>query len=208
MTRLQAISKIRQNLDDLGVTFYSVDDINESIQDAYDEIVVYTECLEKLTSLNWLSNYTYYDFSTLIPDYYRLVKIFNNNNNRFIEASNARYNTSYRQDWEITSGTPTDFTLLGPKLVGFAGRSANATGSFKVWYKAKAPTITNDNHVFLINDNFIELIEFYTTADLLEQNEEFSKAGAQWQQYDVMLEKYREKIQLLAKSDRVFTRNS
>lgn len=206
MTRAALAAKIRTNLNDLGITFYSVSDINESIQDAYDEIVVYSECIEKRTDINFTSNSSYYKVGEELPsDFYRVIGILNDETNRWLTGSFDRNELIYANDWETTSGTAYNFTILGFDRIGITGRKSNATGYFKMFYKAQAPILQNSTHL-LINDNFILLPELYATADLLEQNQEFSKASIYWNQYDEMLEKYRDKIQLLSKSDRVFTR--
>lgn len=205
MTRADIRFRIRRNLDDLGITYYTAVDINEAIQDAYDEVVVYCECIEKRVDLDFVSNTTYYDFSTLIPDYYRVIKLYHNGQNRFIDPTNNRNQGSYRIDWEVVNATEREYVILGPKYVGMSGRQAIATGNFGVFYKAKANQLI-DTSIPLISDNYIRLLELYGTADLLEQNQEFTKAIKYWQEYDPMLEDYRRKVQLLAKADRVFTR--
>ena len=206
MTRDQIAHKVSRNLHDAGVTYYSAYDLNNSIQDAYDEIVVYSECIEKRIDIPYKSNTTYYQVGVELPaDYYRVIKILNNEQNRWLSGSSDREQLNYSGDWETVNSTAYEFTILGHDRIGLNGRSSNATGTFKLLYKAQAPTLQGDT-VLLINSSYILLPELYATADLLEQNQEFTKAQIYWNQYDPMLEKYREKIQVLAKPDRVFNR--
>ena len=205
MTRDQAATRIRQNLDDLGVTFYSLSDINESIQDAYDEVVVYCGCLDSEVEINFANNLTYYDIRTLVPNFYRVSKIWHPGINGFYGLSNDRNELSYRNNWELSSNVSREALVAGPNRIGMVGRSANATGFFRLFYKTTAPVLSA-NTVILINEGYIRLIELYGTADLLEQNEEFTKASKLWEEYEVMLSKYKQKVDLLSKSDRVFAR--
>ena len=57
-----------------------------------------------------------------------------------------------------------------------------------------------------IDVKFQLMLENYGTADLLEQNQEYTKSSIYWAQYDKQLEDYRYKIQLLSKSDRMMVR--
>lgn len=206
MTRDQVAQIVKHNLDDAGV-YYSDSDINESLQDAYDEIAVFTEFIERTIEISLQADTNYYNLSLLIPDYYRLVYIYNIGKKQFIYPDVERKISGYRADWELAYQTETNFTINGPKYIGIFGRTAfvEPNAKLKIWYKATAP-IMQGNSIILINTNYIQLLENYSTADLLEQNQEFTKALEYWQTYEVDLLKYREKIQLLSKKDRVFSR--
>ena len=206
MNRDQLAQKIRNNLNDAGVTYYSAADLNESIQDGYDEVAVYCECIERTATLNFQSDITYYDFSTLIPDYYRLVRLYSHATNRFLGVNLERENFGYSSDWELNQGAHQDFIIKGPKLVGISGRKTNAVGNFKVWYKAQA-NILGSRDVPRIDVRYHLMLENYGTADLLEQNQEYTKASTYWAQYNKQLEDYRFKLQLLSKADRISWRD-
>lgn len=205
MTRDQIADRIRKNLNDIGITYYSVTDLNDSIQDGYDEVAVYCECIEKSTIIDFKSNTTYYDLSLMIPDYYRIIRAFSYNTNMFMTANLEMGNSGYALDWELTNGSARDFIIKGSKYIGISNRNTNATGSFKIWYKAQA-NILKGNDTPHINSKFQLMLENYGTADLLEQNQEYTKANIYWMQYNKQLEDYRYKVQLLSKSDRVFSR--
>ena len=208
MTRKNMANKIRINLNDLGVTYYSEDDLIDSIQDAYDEITVYCECIDQEIDINFQNDLTYYNLTELVPDFYRVIRVWHPGINQFMYIGSDRDENSMRNDWELTQATPRDVIISGPNMLGFVGRNSNATGFFTLFYKAKGKNPLNDNDVFQINTNYLMLIENYCTADLLEQNQEFVKAQKYWEHYEPKLQEYRQKIQLLARSDRVFTRES
>ena len=85
-TRGQIKNTVRVNLDDLGVTFFSEDDLNDSLQDAYDDIVCLSRCIVKRVEINWIENLSYYDFAGElgITDYLATVAIFNQVTNRWL----------------------------------------------------------------------------------------------------------------------------
>ena len=203
MTQGEVALRIKHNLDDSGI-YYNESDITESIQDGYDEIAVYTEFIEKQTEITLQPDTTYYDMQSLIPDYYRIIRMYLTESKRFLEPVIEIYNSWDRNDWELAYHGENNFTLSGPFYIGIWGRSGTSQQA-KIWYKAQAPKLQT-NSTILINRNYINLLENYATADLLEQNEEFQKAQQYWQFYEKDLEDYRKKIQLLAKTDRIFAR--
>ena len=208
MNRLDIATKIRDNISDAGITYYSKSDINESIQDGYDEVAVYSECIERWTVLPQVVDTTYYDFSTIIPDYYRIISIWGMEYKMFMEPVVDRDLVSYQQDWELASYGSREFMILGPNYVGISGRrsSIGSENQYRIYYKAQANKMTLDTDIPRININYHNLLELYGTADMLDQNQEYGKAAGYWNQYNDKLEKYKQKIQLLAKGDRVFTR--
>ena len=78
-TRGQLKTTIRTNLDDAGVSFYSDDDLNDSLQDAYDDVVCMSQCVTRTVVLDWISQLTYINFNSDygLNDYLATVAIFN-----------------------------------------------------------------------------------------------------------------------------------
>jgi len=207
MTRKQIADKVRDNLNDLGITYYLIDDINDSIQDGYNEVAVYAECIEKNTSITLAPDTVYYDLSILIPDYYRIMFVYHNKFNFFLTPTPDREMISGDSYWELANTQERSYTIIGPKYLGISGTSSNPVGSLRIDYKAQADILT-DNIAPKILPAFQQLLEDYATGDMLDQNQEYTKAGKYWGNYNLKLEEYRRKIQLLSKADRVFTRSS
>ena len=207
MTRKQIFDRVARNLNELGLVYYTPTDIIESIQDGYDEVAVYSECIERTWALLLRPNTTYYDMFTEIPDYYRLIRAYNPKINGTLVVYSDRQELQLRQDWELGTSTPRDVMILGPRYLGIAGRiTVDSDIEVKLWYKAQANQLANDADIPRINTKYQVLLEHYATADLLEQNQEFVKAETYWAQYEKKLNEYRFKIQLLSKADRVFSR--
>src|SRR5882672_384264 len=98
----------RINLNDAGVTAYSLADIDDSCQDAYDDIAFQTHCIIKSTTLNWQSNLVYYDFVSLgVSDFLACTAIFNNVNNLWLDDDTTRQQLDNEDArWEVTKGEP------------------------------------------------------------------------------------------------------
>src|ERR1700757_560579 len=108
-TRGQLKTSSRTNLNDLGVTFWSETDLNDSFQDAYDDVVCLSQCIIKSVTLNWISNLVYYDpvVDCGVTDYLAPVAIFNNMTNLWLRDDlNLRDMDRLRRDWECWQGTP------------------------------------------------------------------------------------------------------
>lgn len=206
MTRIELANKVRDNLNDAGVTYYSAADLNESIQDIYDEMAVYCQFIEKGINIDFENDTTYYDLADEISDYYRVIKIWNPAVKGYLTGVSDRDELNLRQDWELGNYQSREFLILGPRYLGLSGRTSNASGHMQIWYKATAPTLTSDNSILLVNEGYLIVLENGVTADLLEQNQEYSKANTYLANYETGLEDYRAKIKLLAKADRIFTR--
>lgn len=204
-TRLQIKTTVRVNLDDAGVTFYSDDDLTESIQDAYDDVVANSQCVTKVAdNLNWIANLSYYNpiVNLSITDYMAVVAIFNYSTNRWLRDDLVlRDFDRLRRDWENWVGTPQFWTPSDPLHFAIAPKYSDAGGTFKIVYWATAPTLADDTGTFLLASDVNNLIEFYTTADMLEQAQEYSKATEYWDKYYESLVEYSDRVKRNNKTD-------
>jgi hypothetical protein len=225
-TRGQIKINVRVNLDDAGVTFYSEQDLNDSFQDAYDDITILSQCLVKSATLSWMPNLSYYNFKTIlgVTDFLAVTAIFNYNTSRWLRDDlNIRDFDRLRRDWENWEGTPQfwaplnqDYVAIAPRYAGstipgafnnlafsnafFIGTSTNL-GTFKLVYWALAPTLVSDLDTLLIASDVQDMFEFYVTADMLEQAQEFVKASEYWGKYYSSLEEYSDRTKRINKSD-------
>ena len=179
MTRDDIAARIRFNLNDAGVTFYSASDVNNSIQDGYDEVVALSQTIEKVTTLSWVSQLVYYNFRNLVTDFIRPIAIFDNNNNRWLEHKSLPFLQAQRQDFETIAGAPFWYCVMDFTYTAISPRLETATGTFDFLYKANAATLAASD-VPVLPDSLTSVLELYGTADLLEQAEEYEKAGRYW----------------------------
>lgn len=197
-------SNIRKNLDDVGITFYNADDVNDSTTDAYNDIIARTRpIIKKAAGLTWIGNLSYINFVTDygITDFMAVTAIFNNLTNLFLDdnLSLKQFNL-IRQDWEIDVGQPTNWAPHSYQRIAIFPKQPTSFGTFDLYYWALAPTVV-DSDSPLIAPDMQDMFEQYGTADLLEQAEEYQKALVFWQEYFSNLEEYQERVQKLAKSD-------
>ena len=183
-TWLTIKDNIRTNLGDAAIANFSIQDINDSCQDAYNEVVAISQCILKKTTLSFLSNTNYYDLPSLVPDFMAMTAGFNNNTNLWLlDDKTLKDFDRDRVDWELWTGQPVWWAPCndGRKVV-LVPKLTIATGNFDLYYWAVAPTII-DSESPLVPPDFESLIECYATADLLEQFEEFTKAQNYWKEF-------------------------
>jgi hypothetical protein len=229
-TRGQIKGDIQANLVELNVNFYSDTDLNNSIQDAYDDVVILTQCIQKRITINWRSNLSYYNFKDKlqVPDYLGTIAIFNNVTNLWLRDDlSLKDFDRIRRDWENWIGTPQfwapsdpDNIAICPKYFAaditygafdsksfdknsfWVDNSAAANlGSFILYYWATAPVLISDSEQFLIASDKTTMITRYATADLLEQAQEFNKAQFFWQPYFEDMNEYADRVKRNCKSD-------
>lgn len=225
MNRGQIKTNVRINLNDTGVSFYQEDDLNDALQDAYDDIVCLSQCIIKNVDLNWLGQLSYYNFVSdfNLTDYLATVAIFNYSTKRWLRDDlTIRDLDRIRRDWENWIGTPQFWTSSDPLHIAIAPKyselsvsgafnsnafssaffiGGNPLGQFKLLYWAQAPALINDLSSFLTASDVQDMLEFYTTAEMLEQAEEFSKAQEYWEKYYESILEYSDRVKRNNKAD-------
>lgn len=203
-TRGQVKARIQQNLIELNQHWYSDDDLNQSIQDAYDDMAILTQCIQnKAPALQWLANLNYYNFVYLgISDYLGTIAIFNNVSNVWLRDDlNLKDFDRIRRDWEVWVGTPLFWAPSDPSNIAICPKYPTTLGSYDLYYWTVAPQLVDDTSTFLIaSDKETDLV-WYCTADLLEQAQEFNKAATFWQAYFEDIEDYADRVKRNCKSD-------
>lgn len=203
-TRGQVKARIQQNLIELNQHWYSDDDLNQSIQDAYDDIAILTQCIQKkAAALPFLANLTYYNFVSLgVSDYLGTIAIFNNVSNLWLRDDlNLKDFDRIRRDWEVWQGTPLFWAPSDPNNIAICPKYVNQTNSYDLYYWTIAPTLVDDTSTFLIAADKENALVKYCTADLLEQAQEFNKAAPFWKSYFVDIDDYADRVKRNCKSD-------
>lgn len=199
-TRDQIAANIANNLEDAGLAFFSATDINNSIQDGYDDLSSYVMQIEKTFVVNQEANRVYYNLSSLIGDQICVVRVYNNSTNMWLQRSSSKILDQIRWDWEVWTGEPRHFFPHTWDYLAVAPHKVAAVGSFIIYYRAVADTLVASSVPQIKGDEH-RLIEKYATADLLIQAKEWEKAQSWFQDYNNGLEQYRNDTKTLASSD-------
>jgi len=201
MNTLNVISRVKQELDDQGI-FYTDEDIFDSLQDGYDEIVLYSGCIEKIVSVPFPVT-PYYNLLSVIPDFYRVFAIYNPNNKQFLEPITFQILDGFTDEWETETGTPQWFVPIDFKYIAFYPYYAAVPSlNMYVMYYAQAPDFTTSNNLE-IPSNHQGVIENYVVNDLLDQSLEFKKSTTIFKTYLSELEKLKKEVERRNQSDRI-----
>lgn len=203
MNRGQIRTRIQSNLSDLGVT-YSVNELNDFLQDAYNEVAERSKCIIKSASILQVANSPYYDFINLgVTDFLATIGIFNNATKFWLRDDvSLRDFDRLRRDWEQWNGSP---QFWAPHSLQYTAVCPNealiVSQTFVLWYWAIAPTFTLDTDSPLIATDKQNLLENYATAMALEDSKEFTKALTYMSQYEEDIIEYTKRCVNLAAAD-------
>lgn len=176
---LEISNSVFRNLDDLGANFFDRNqDIVPSIQDGYNLVAALCETIENSETIPFESGLVIYDLSARIPDYLRIYGVYNNNTGRWMHPTTNMELYSIRDNWEATNGEPYLFLPLGYKHIALFPVPGTASGNMTVLYKAKADTLLANTEPQVPQEQQ-NVLEFFSTSDMLTQCEEFVKA-LQW----------------------------
>jgi len=200
-TRVDLQTRIQQFFQ--NQPYYQSIDMNDSLQDGVDEIAAVTGCIYGSVELPFTANTTYYDMLTLIPNYIGVIAIFSTGINRFLIPTSISKLDQDRIDWEIAAGTPYYFCPISHRYIAIYKKPiTSGYGNMFVYYRASAPTLT-DTLAIPIPEDHMYALEAYSEMDLLEQNQEWNKATAMYQNYRDELTKLREYMRNKLNPDRV-----
>ena len=174
MTRKQIREIVLQNLDETGVSFYSEDDINQSIQDGYNIFAAFTGAILKTATIAKIGS-PYLKVTDTIPDFMYLVGLWNYETKSWLEPTTRKYLDNLRWDWELWNGEPFFVCPLDFYRLAMVPALEVPTGNLLMVYRAKANTLS-DNITPVIPKEVESILVQYATADSLEQSREFNKA--------------------------------
>lgn len=204
MTAAEICERVSQNLYDEGMVRFTDEAITTSVQDGYDEIALLTGCIEKITSVSFVDDLSYYNFRTLISDYYRPLALWNNNINRWLNPVAYRELGKYSGCWETLNGQSTEFATLGWEYIVLFKKMATASGTMLAFYKASANTLSSTDTPTLPPANYDVLVD-YGTADQLDIELEYTKAQRYYTMYLEGIKKIRRTVNSRSLPDRITT---
>lgn len=171
--------------------YYTSEDLNNSIQDGYDETVALSGCILKATSIPFTKNTTFYDMLNLIPDYIGVVAVFNATIRRWMWPLSMRKLDQVRIDWETAPGTPWYFIPVSHRYMAIYKKpNVDGYGNMFIYYVAAAPTLAPTDTI-QIPDDYANALMDYCIMDLWEQNQEWEKAAVHFGVYREMMEELR-----------------
>src|SRR6185436_5900487 len=152
-------TNIKQNLGNSNT--YSNTDVDDSVQDAYDDIVALSQCIVKKTTLNFQDNLNYYNFrdnvnfpNIYVADLMAVTAIFSNLTNLWLLDDKVLKDFDRdRIDWENWTGATVWWAPTNDyRRYVIVPMQPVASGTFDLYYWAKAPTVVDGDTPLLPND--------------------------------------------------------
>lgn len=200
MTRLDVAAHLQLFFN--NTIYYDTQTINDSLQDGVDEICSFTGCIFRSAVLPFQQNKTYYDLLTLLPDYIGVVAVFNSTIRRWMFPQSLKKFWQARIDWDAIGGAPYYFSVINHRYMAIFMKPLTAGyGNMILFYRASAPQL-GDGTLIPIPDEHITALEDYSTVDLWEQAQEWSKAKFEFEKYKEDLEQLRVLVRNQRESDR------
>lgn len=186
-TRLDIAVACQSILEDVSGTFYTANDLNDSIQDGYDEICCVTGLIEKVVTLPFLSGQIYYNLYDSIPGFLRINKLFSKAINRWLRFFDVRFFGAQRFDWECSLSTAWWSAIINYQYITFFSHyGPPITADFDCMVNIGHDELVDNTTLLQIPDQYINGLVNYVIADMLEQAQEFTKAQDYWAEYGVI----------------------
>ena len=181
----QLKTDVRRRLGDSTTAFFSNDDIENAIQDAYAELADATEFFERYANLTTIAGHTYYNLTHILPDTFLSPRrVYSGTTNRWLTPTTPReldYHT-YRQ-WELVYGPPEKYWMRGNWWFGIFPRTADDVPILRFCYTAIPDEFVDDSDTPAFPQEFHPGISASALSDLFSQQRETEKALVKWAEY-------------------------
>lgn len=206
MTRDEIAGRVYRNLEDEDALHFTSDDINDAIQDGYDELALETLCVEKIANVNWVANQVYYNFSSLISDFYNVFAIWNKRNNKWIGGVTWRELRESTFKWSTMLGETFLWAPFGYSHIGIYRTPTvdDSTNPMVVMYSAQAETLIGSDTPSFPPDLHDTLVE-YATGDLLNQDLEYTKSLIYINRYEEKKQRIKDWMNKRSTPDRIYS---
>lgn len=141
MTKADIRAEVRTRLNDQTTNFYSDADIDEAIDEAYEDMADASEFYERFSNFTATTLRSYFDLSEVLPDTFLSPRqMFNPTANVWLDPANWRFLDQQRRQWELATGIPRHMMLFGNWWLGIYPKST-ADQDLRFYYTAIPPAM-------------------------------------------------------------------
>lgn len=185
----------RLNESSSSPTYWTEADVEDALNEGYEEISDASEWYERSASISKLKNRTYYDLQTnLIDTFLAPRRCFNPQTNQWLDPISVRtldFKT-YRQ-WELNPGEPQKMFMRGLWWLGTYPKSGADSGTLQLYYTALPTAMSADGDEPAFPQEFHMGLVSYALYELRYQERETGialKHFAEYQSYESGLRGY------------------
>lgn len=188
MNRRQLRTVLARELEDVTQgTFWSADDLNDVLNDAYMEMSDASEWYEIWRNVAICHTRPYYDVRTVFygQTVLNLHRAFSVDTNRWLDLSAWKDLDRMYSRWEqVRPSLPSRIIRRGLWWFGYWPISGSESGTIKQYATALPPTMDDDEDSPGFHEVFHRGLIEYGKAELLPQAGEVSKGLAAWRVYE------------------------
>lgn len=186
MTRSALVAQVRRRLEQSGTVFFTDDDIQDALHDAYMEISDATEWYEVWRTVDLCATRPYYDVRTIFPGLEILTPgaAYHADTNRWLRPSSpADLDGAYAR-WEQVVGVPDRMLTRGLWWLGYWPITSSESGTVKQYATALPEAMDEDTDEPGFDEVFHTALVDYAVADLFPQIGEVTLALEAWAAYE------------------------
>lgn len=186
MTRAELRAELYRRLEESsdGQVFYTDDDLNDALNEAYLELSDATEWYETYRTIDVLHTQPYYDVRDLFDvEVLSMGPAFHTDTSRWLVPSSARDLDGRWLRWEQVRGVPERLQTRGLWFVGYWPILGSETGTVKQYATALPDELSDDLDEPGFPSQWHDVLIDYALAELLPQQGEVSGAMEAWQAY-------------------------
>jgi len=189
MTKGQIQERASAALEDAGLVHFTRTNLNESFQDGYELVVLLTQSIEKVAQITIPIGSQVIDMTTLLPDYYRPLAFYSQNNTRWLFPKTYKKVQDNAVFWSNSTGNVREWAPLGEKHILFFP-SPTVAQTLQIFYSATPPELTDTQSPEFYADCH-KMLEFYICSDMLEQDLRYTESTKYFQMFMVEIEEVR-----------------
>ncbi len=173
---------VRRKINAASTAFFTDSDIEDALNEAYEEMADATEFYERQATIDMLAGRTYYDLTSLLPDTFLSPRrAWNTTTQKWFGPTDTLERDSAYVQWELTYGAPEYYLLRGNWWLGVWPRANDDTS-----YKARVYYTAIPEHMSAATDTPAFPKEFHqgvvdlALAELFAQNRDPKKVISSW----------------------------
>lgn len=172
MTRAELRAEVRRQLDDASERFVTNDDINDSLNEGYEDMSDVTEWYERTFNLRCQSGRNYYNIRDMVQEeLIRVLRCYSKTGNWWLHPDSLRNLDGVLSQWETNRGEPRSYLMRGHWWMGLWPKpSADFDSVERVYYSAMPPALTLDTDAPGFPDEFHRGLVDYALYDIYMQD--------------------------------------
>lgn len=185
MTFAEIQADVRRQLNESGTSFWTDQDVKDSLNEGYAEIADATEFYEREAPLSLLGRRTYYDLTSVIADTILTPRHVQNTETQqwLVQTDPRELDEKTYVQWELTEGPPQKWFIRGNWWLGLFPKQASDSSRLRLYFSSIPDALSDDDDVPAFPREFHRGLVSFACSDLMSDQRETTKALEFWKDY-------------------------